>query len=55
MPTVAQVKKAILQAAGNPESGAIFQTAQEMAEAVVALYEEKPTREKRVLSATETR
>lgn len=55
MATVAEVKKAILKVAGNPESGPIAQLAEEMARAVVALDEEKPTREKRVLMPTERR
>jgi hypothetical protein len=55
MATVAQVKRAILKVAGNPESGPIAQLADEMAKAVVALDEETPTREKRVVSPTETR
>lgn len=55
MATVQDVKKAILKVAGNPDSGPIAQLAQAMAEAVVALDEERPTREKRVVSATEKR
>lgn len=55
MATIAQVKKAILDAAGNPDSGPIAQLAQAMAEAVVALDEEKLTREKRVISPAEKR
>lgn len=55
MATVAEVKKAILEVAGNPEAGPIAQLAQRMAEAVVALYDEKPTREKRVISPAEKR
>lgn len=55
MATVAEVKKAILKVAGNPEAGPIAQLAQAMAEAVVALDEEKPTREKRVVSPSEKR
>lgn len=55
MATVAQVKRTILKVAGNPESGAIAQLAEEMAEAVVALDAETPAREKRVVSPAETR
>lgn len=63
MATKDQIKAAILKVAGNPESGVVFQLADEMAEAVVGLdapvrtvapsYE--PTKETRVMKADEKR
>lgn len=55
MATVADIKKAILKAAGNPESGPIARLAEEMARAVAALDEEKPAIQTRVLKPTEKR
>ena len=59
-----QIKDAILKAAGNPESGAIYALAPEMAKAVAELDSpsepespraEKPKREIRVSEPTEVR
>jgi hypothetical protein len=58
-----EIKKAILGVAGNPEAGVIFQLADAMAEAVVALDAPvrsvapsfKATEETRVLKADEKR
>ena len=55
MATVADIKKAILEVAGNPESGPIASLADEMARAVAALDEEKPAIQTRVLKPTEKR
>lgn len=55
MATVAEIKKVILAVAGNPESGPIAMLAEDMAEAVAALDEERPAREKRVVSPAEKR
>lgn len=55
MATVADIKKAILEVAGNPESGPIASLADEMARAVAALDEEKVAKETRVVKPTETR
>jgi hypothetical protein len=48
------IKREILRIAGNPESGAIKDLADEWARAIVALDEE-PTKETRVMRAAETR
>ena len=63
MATKAEIKAAILKAAGNPEAGPIFQLADAMADAIVGLdapvkteassYE--PTKETRVIKADEKR
>ena len=54
MASVEQVKKTILQVAGNPSSGAIHAIADELAAAIVALDDEA-TRETRVIKAKELR
>lgn len=54
MLTQEQVKRKILEVAGNPSSGVIKELADELAAAIVALDEET-TRETRVLRAAETR
>lgn len=63
MATKAEIKATVLKVAGNPESGPIFQLADDIAEAIVGLdapakaeassYE--PTKETRVLKADEKR
>jgi hypothetical protein len=58
MATVEQIKKAILDVAGNPDSGIIKELSQSFAEAVYALDNEAPTKadkEVRVVQAKETR
>jgi len=66
MATKAEIKEAILNASGNPESGVVFKNVDAWAEAIVALdaptkstkkVEEKsePIKETRVISADETR
>lgn len=60
MATQAQIKAAILKAAGNPESGAIRDLADAMAKAVAEIdapevKEFKPVAETRVLKASEKR
>lgn len=65
-----EIKKAILEVAGNPESGVVRQYADKWAEAIVALDEEtpqakpaekngapfeRPTKETRVTKPTEIR
>jgi hypothetical protein len=47
------VKKALLDAAGNPSSGIIFEMADELATAVVKAH--SPKQEERVVKAQETR
>lgn len=54
MATHAEIKKAILKVAGNPESGAIKELADEMARAIVELDAE-PTVETRVIKPSEKR
>jgi hypothetical protein len=48
------IKREILRIAGNPSAGAIAELAEEWASAIVALDDE-PTKETRVMKATETR
>jgi hypothetical protein len=48
------IKREILRIAGNPESGAIKDLADEWARAIVALDEE-PTKETRVMKVAEKR
>lgn len=58
MATKEAIKKAILDAAGNPTAGVIAEYADRFAEAVVALeaaQREVDTREKRVVGAKERR
>ena len=66
MATKAEIKAAILKAAGNPESGVVFKNVDTWAEAIVALdaptksaekveEKSKPVKETRTLSADETR
>jgi hypothetical protein len=58
MATVEQIKKAIMDAAGNPDSGIIKELSQSFAEAVYALDNEVPTKadkEVRIVQAKETR
>lgn len=54
MATQAQIKKTILQIAGNPETGSIKELADEMARAIAELDKE-PAKESRVIEAAETR
>jgi hypothetical protein len=54
MATREEIKRAILKVAGNPSSGVIVELAEEFARAVVALDEE-PTKETRVIAASEKR
>ena len=53
MATEAEIKKAILKVAGNPESGSIADLAEEFARAIVEL--DKPEKEVRVVAAKEIR
>lgn len=58
MASKSEIKKVILNVAGNPESGAIAQLADEWAEAIYRLDNPAPhsqEKEKRVIKATETR
>lgn len=68
MASKADIKKAILEVAGNPESGVIRQLVDAWAEAIVALDAvetnakvqegvptEKPEKEVRIIKATESR
>ncbi len=68
MATKDQIKKAILEVAGNPESGAVFNLADKWADAIVGLDAsesegkvvetakfEKPAKETRITKADETR
>jgi len=48
-----EIKKAILDVAGNPDSGVIRDLAEAFATAIVEL--DKPTKEVRVVEAKETR
>ena len=50
-----QIEKAILQAAGDPAVGEIKDLASAMAEAVWLIDNAKPTKEVRVVDATEVR
>ena len=56
-----QIKQAILEVAGNPESGVVRELADAWATAIVAIDEPEaaastaPAKETRVISATETR
>jgi hypothetical protein len=54
MATQAEIKQAILKAAGHPVSGVIVDMADEFARAIVALDEE-PMKETRVMVAKEKR
>lgn len=54
MTTHAEVKKAILKAAGNPVSGAIVEMADEFARVVLELFKPAPT-VTRVVEADEKR
>lgn len=53
MATEEQIKKAILKVAGDPESGAIKDLADELARAIVEL--DTPAKETRVVTSKETR
>jgi len=69
MATKSQIKNAILEVAGNPESGAIFALADKMADAIVGLDTvepvaetpkvaasfERPTKENRITKPAEKR
>ena len=68
MATKDQIKKAILEVAGNPESGSVFLLADKWADATVGLDAtesegkvietakfERPTKETRITKADETR
>ena len=57
MPTHAEIKAAILEAAGNPEAGPVKDLADAMAKKVVGLFtpNESPTKEARVIRPGETR
>jgi len=54
MATQAEIKRAILKVAGNPESGPIKELADAMARAVVELDAE-PAKESRVIKVAEKR
>jgi hypothetical protein len=55
MATKEQIKKAILDTAGNPESGVVKENADAWAEAVWRLDNPKTDKEVRVVEAKETR
>ena len=57
MATEAEIKKAILKVAGNPESGPIKEWAPIIAKAIAELDTPplQPAKEKRVITAEETR
>lgn len=58
MASIDQIKQAILDAAGNPDSGIIKELSQTFAEAVYALDNEVPTKadkEVRIVQPKETR
>ena len=59
MATKAEIKKAILEVAGYPDSGVIFDLAERLADAVVAIDSpaalEKAEKEVRVIKPTEIR
>jgi hypothetical protein len=50
---VESVKKALLEAAGNPQTGTIFEIADELSRAIVKAH--SPKQEERVVKSTETR
>jgi len=54
MASQADIRRAILKVAGNPDTGPIREMADEMARAIVALDAE-PTKEIRVIKAAEKR
>lgn len=57
MATEDQIRKVILEVAGNPSVGSIRELAGKMAQAIVALDNPptQPTKEKRVTNSTEIR
>lgn len=60
MATKEQIKKAILEVAGNPESGVVADLAERWADAIVKLDQpeeaaKEPAKEVRVTKPTETR
>ena len=55
MATKAEIKEAILKAAGNPESGAIFEFADAMADSVSDLLSGSDIKETRVIKPSEVR
>tara|TARA_R110001606_G_scaffold581_1_gene2219 strand:+ start:4515 stop:4706 length:192 start_codon:yes stop_codon:yes gene_type:complete len=58
-----EIKKAVLDSTGNPESGPVFQAIDNIVNAIVGLEdvvtekkaEERPAKETRVIKATEVR
>jgi hypothetical protein len=55
MATKAEIKAAILKAAGNPESGVIFELADAMADSVSDLISGSDIKETRVIKPSEVR
>tara|TARA_R110000822_G_scaffold74506_2_gene178967 strand:+ start:1964 stop:2155 length:192 start_codon:yes stop_codon:yes gene_type:complete len=63
MASKAEIKKAILNATGNPESGPVFKIIDSIVDAIVGLEqvepekkaEERPAKETRVIKAAEVR
>lgn len=58
MATKEQIKKAILEVAGNPESGVVAEFADKWADAIVEIDSPRaaaPAKEVRVVTPTETR
>tara|TARA_R110000772_G_scaffold134013_2_gene242449 strand:- start:379 stop:570 length:192 start_codon:yes stop_codon:yes gene_type:complete len=63
MASKAEIKKAVLDATGNPESGPVFQAIDNIVNAIVGLEdvvtekkaEERPAKETRVIKAAEVR
>lgn len=58
MATKEQIKKAILEVAGNPESGVVAEFAEAWADAIVEIDSPRaaaPAKEVRVVNAAETR
>lgn len=55
MATKEEIKRAILNAAGNPDTGIVKQHVDEWAEAVWLLDNKEPNKEVRVIEAKETR
>jgi hypothetical protein len=55
MATVEQIKKAILDVSGNPDSGIVSENVDTWAQAVWELDNSAPVKENRVVEAKETR
>jgi hypothetical protein len=49
------IKRAILKAAGNPESGVIFDLAEDIAKTIIEEHEQPKAKEQRVIIPTEIR